>query len=53
MAADGGVGADLKVGSAEFVLDLFVALLDPVPQPVDPYHLGEVGGRMPTVLFAW
>ena len=46
MAADGSVGADLEVGPAEFVLDLFVALLDPVPQPVDPHDLGEVGGQV-------
>ena len=43
MAADRGIGADLEVGPAELVLDLFVALLDPVPQPVEPYHFGEIG----------
>src|SRR5712691_2316818 len=29
--ADRGVGADLEVGPAQLVLDLLVALLDPVP----------------------
>jgi hypothetical protein len=43
VAADRGVGADLEVGPAEFVLDLFVALLDPVPDAVDPHDLGQVG----------
>jgi hypothetical protein len=41
VALNGGIGADLEVGPAEFVLDLFVALLDPVPQPVDPDDFGE------------
>src|SRR6266705_7179936 len=36
VAADGDVGADLEVGPAQFVLDLFVALLDPVADAVDP-----------------
>jgi len=49
VAADRGVGADLEVGLAEFVLDLFVALLDPVPQAVEPYHFGEIGGRVAAV----
>lgn len=31
----------MEVGPTEFVLDLFVALLDPVPQPLDPHDLGE------------
>ncbi|MFI1031451.1 hypothetical protein [Streptomyces sp. NPDC020951] len=35
MAADGAVGADLEFGPAEFVFDLFVALLDPKPQAVE------------------
>jgi len=43
MAADRGVGADLEVGPAEFVFDLFVALLDPVPDPVEAHDLGQVG----------
>src|SRR4051812_21616440 len=42
VAADRGRGADLEVGPAEFVLDLFVALLDPVPDPVEAYHFGQV-----------
>ncbi len=52
MAADSGNGADLEVGPAEFVLDLLVALLDLVSQPVEPYHLGEIGGRVPAALLA-
>src|SRR5512146_99905 len=39
VAADRGIGADLEVGPAEFVLDLLVALLDPVAAPVDPHDL--------------
>ncbi|MGW7041495.1 hypothetical protein ACWGDT_02005 [Streptomyces avermitilis] len=35
VAADGAVGADLEVDPAEFILDLFVALLDPRPQSVE------------------
>ncbi|MFI8281103.1 hypothetical protein ACIGBH_40835 [Streptomyces sp. NPDC085929] len=31
------------------VLDLFVALLDPVPDPVDPDDFVQVGGRFGTV----
>src|SRR5215471_13775980 len=37
VAADGGVGADLEVGPAELVFDLFVALPGPVPDAVDPH----------------
>ena len=33
--ADRGVGADLEVSPAQLVLDLLVALLDPVPDAVD------------------
>ena len=44
VATDGQVGADLEVGPAEFVLDLFVALFDPVPQPVQAQQFGQVGG---------
>jgi len=40
MAADPQVRAGLEVGPAEFVFDLFVALLDPVPQTIDPHDLG-------------
>ena len=43
MAADGTVGADLEVGPAEFILNLLVALLDPVPQPVEPHDLRQSG----------
>ena len=34
-----------KPGPAELVLDLFVGLLHPVPQPVDPDDLGQARGR--------
>ena len=44
----GPLGADLEVGPAELVLDLFAALLDPWPQPVQPDDLGEVGRRVRT-----
>src|SRR6185369_466712 len=44
VAADGDVGADLEVGPAELVLDLLVALLDPVPDAVNPGDLGQAGG---------
>jgi hypothetical protein len=43
VAADRGTGANLEVGPAQFVLDLLVALLDPVPDPVDPHDLGQAG----------
>jgi hypothetical protein len=33
----------LEVGPAEFVFDLFVALLDPVPDPVEAYDFGQIG----------
>jgi hypothetical protein len=46
MAADRGVGADLEVGPAQLVLDLPLALLDPVADAVDPHHLGQVRGRV-------
>src|SRR5277367_1096407 len=46
VAADGDVGADLEVGPAQLVLDLLVALLDPVADPVDPHDLGQAGGRV-------
>lgn len=49
MVADRDVGAGLEVGPAEFVLDLLVALLDPVPQPVEPYHFGEISGWVAAV----
>jgi hypothetical protein len=41
VAADGGIGADLEVGPAQFVLDLLVALLDPVADAVDPVPFGN------------
>ena len=44
MAADGAIGVDLKVGPAQFLLDLLVALLHPLPQAAESYHLGQVGG---------
>src|SRR6266540_4168585 len=43
--ADRPVAADLEVGPAQLVLDLLVALLDPVAQAVQAHHLGEVGRR--------
>src|SRR5262249_43349491 len=46
VAADGGVGADLEVGPAELVFDLFVALPGPVPDAVDPHDLGQGSGRV-------
>src|SRR5207248_10717324 len=46
VAADREVGADLEVGPAELVFDLLVALLDPVPDAVDPHDLGQVCGRV-------
>lgn len=42
VAADGEVGADLELGPAEFVVDLLVALFDPVLQAVEPDELGRV-----------
>src|SRR5512132_672797 len=41
--ADDPVGSDLEVGPAELAFDLLVALLDPVAQPVQAHHLGQVG----------
>jgi hypothetical protein len=41
--ADGPIRANLEVGPTELTLDLLVALLDPVPQPIQPHHLGQVG----------
>jgi hypothetical protein len=42
VAPDGPVTANLEVGPAELAFDLLVALLDPVPQPIQPHHLGQV-----------
>src|SRR5215218_3328238 len=39
---DRPVAADLEVGPAELALDLLVALLDPVAQPIQAHHLGQV-----------
>src|SRR5690242_21787111 len=44
VAADGGVGADLEAGPAQFVFDLFAALPGPVPDAVDPHDLGRGRG---------
>src|SRR6266496_4614026 len=52
VAADRGVGADLEVRPAQLVFDLFAALLDPVPDPVDPHDLGQVRGRVRAVRLA-
>jgi hypothetical protein len=43
VAADRGSGAGLEASPSELVSDMLVALLDPVPDPVQPDHLGEVG----------
>src|SRR5205814_3186533 len=43
VAADRDVGADLEVGPAELVLDLLVALLDPVADRVQAHDLGQAG----------
>jgi hypothetical protein len=53
VAADRGAGADLEVGPAQLVFDLFVALLDPVPDPVHPHHLGQARGRVRAASLAW
>ncbi len=43
MPPDRPVTSDLEVGPAELVLDLLVALLDPVAQPIGADDLGELG----------
>jgi hypothetical protein len=43
------VGADLEVGPAQLVLDLLLALLDPVPDPVDPHDLSKARSRVRAV----
>ncbi|MEU0566970.1 hypothetical protein ABZ297_16510 [Nonomuraea sp. NPDC005983] len=66
MAADGDVGTDLEVGPAQLVLDLLVALLDPMPQAVEADEfamdgrllgaskwLGPGQGRQRLVTIAW
>jgi hypothetical protein len=40
---DRPVASDLEVGPAELVLDLLVALLDPVAQPIGADDLGKLG----------
>jgi hypothetical protein len=46
VAADRDVRADLEVGPAQVVLDLLVALLDPVADRVDPGDLSQAGRRV-------
>src|SRR5262249_42019560 len=46
VAAHRGIGADLEVGPAQLVFELFVALLDPVPDAVDPHDLGQARRRV-------
>ena len=43
VAADRGIGTDLEVGPAQLVLDLFVALLDPVADRVEARDLSRAG----------
>src|SRR5213075_3461458 len=43
VTADRAGGADLEVRPAQLALDLLVALLDPVAQPVAAHHLGQRG----------
>lgn len=49
MTADRDIGADLEVGPAQLVLDLLVALLDPVPDAVQAHDFGQVCGRVRAV----
>ena len=42
MPATGTVSTHLKVGPAQLLLDRFVALLDPLPQAIQPHDLGQV-----------
>ncbi|ETA00964.1 hypothetical protein CcI6DRAFT_03651 [Frankia sp. CcI6] len=44
VAGDRGGGADLDVGPAEFVCDLFVVLFDPAVRPVQAVDLAVGGG---------
>src|SRR5882762_3390752 len=53
VAADRDFGADLEVGPAQLVLDLLVALLDPVPDAVQAHDLGQAGSRPGAVFLAW
>jgi hypothetical protein len=44
VVADGDIRVDLEVGPAQVVLDLLVALLDPVPDAVNPCDIGQTSG---------
>jgi hypothetical protein len=46
VAADRDIGADLEIGPAQLVLDLLIALLDPVPDAVDPHDLSQACGQV-------
>src|SRR3954470_15133429 len=50
VAADRGGRAPLEGAPAYFVFDLFVALLDPVAQPVAAHPLGQVGRQQPRLV---
>lgn len=41
VAADGAVAPDYEISPAEFILHLFVTLLNPVTQTVQPHNLGQ------------
>jgi hypothetical protein len=41
VAADRDIGTDLEIGPAQLILHLLAALLDPVPDPVDPGNLSQ------------
>src|SRR5215208_3724597 len=43
MPSDGAVASDLEVSEAQLSLDLPVALLYPLPEAVDSYHLRQIG----------
>jgi len=44
VASDRTIAAHHEVRPAQFLLDLFVALLDPVPQSVQPHDLRQAAG---------
>lgn len=46
MPPDGEVGADLILGPAQGLFHLFIALLDPHTEPVEPDHFGDGRWRM-------
>src|SRR5947209_17164561 len=50
VAPDGTITPHLVVAPAQRSSGLLVALLHPVPQPVQPHDLGEVGRRHGAVL---